>query len=51
MSYSRMTDRISGDVFRTMAGTLNVTVPPHTIYVLQPEYPETDEYSNIKRVQ
>jgi glycosidase len=51
MSYSPMTDQISGDVFRTMAGTLSVTVPPHTVYVLQPDYPETDEYSNIKRVQ
>jgi glycosidase len=52
MSYSRLRDELgSGVELTVMAGTLNIEIPPRTIWVLRPVVEQQGDYTPFKRVQ
>jgi hypothetical protein len=51
MSGMPLRDELSDAEFNTMAGTVSLTVPPHTVYVLRPRLQTIPEYTPYKRVQ
>ena len=50
MSGAVMVDQLTGREFPTMAGTMSISLPPHTIVVLLPRIGSGPEYTPFKRV-
>lgn len=51
MNYATLRDELSGTEITIKSGTLSVTIPAQTVWVLQPVIPDPHEYSKYGRVQ